>query len=91
VPLDVGTRVPEHIWRVTIDTGESAKIASVPAEWRARLGGWTDEGYLVFDLYSGSCGYWSCGNRIVVFDIEAERVVYASAASDFTRYLGFLP
>jgi hypothetical protein len=82
----------QGIWRYDLHSGAISLVADIPNGWSARPRAWTDEGYLVLDVYAGECGYyWTCGDRVVLLDVASGGVVYASAASDFTNYLGFLP
>jgi Tol biopolymer transport system component len=81
----------ESIWRYDMQLGESHKVAAVPEGWSLWLHGWTGEEYLVLRAQSSNAAYWSTDNRVVLLDPETGGVVYASAASDFTAYAGFVP
>ncbi len=82
----------QSLWRYDLVSEEASSVVDVPAGWSARPQRWTAEGHLMLLTYRGECGYyWGCGDRLVLLDPATGGVVYASAQSDFTTYLGFLP
>lgn len=89
--FSVESKTSESLWRYDLTSGEANAVVDVAVGWSVRTRGWISDRYLVLDAYSSSCFYWSCENRLLLLDVTTGGVVYASAAADFTSYLGFLP
>ncbi len=79
------------LWRTDLDTGQTETVIDMPAGWSVQPQGWTEEGYLMLHARTTDCHDSVCANRLVLFDEANGRTIYASPASDFTRFLGFLP
>lgn len=81
----------ESLWRFDLVGGRADRLVDIPSGWSVRPQGWTSEGYLELSAWSTGCVYPSCDNRLLLLDVATGGVLYASAATDFTRYLRFLP
>lgn len=78
------------LWSYSLEEKQRAEVARLPDGHRGYQPlFWTSEGFLALLSYESSdqCHYQSCKNRLIVLDLNAGNVIYASATRDFTKFL----
>ena len=78
----------QALWRFDINDEQVTKVAEIPESWSTRTERWTEEGYLM--LLASSEDAVSVNNTTILLDVSNGGVVYATDATDFTRFLGFV-
>ena len=78
------------LWSYSVEERQRAEVARLPDGHRGYQPlFWTSEGFLALLSYetSDQCHYQSCKNRLIVLDLNAGNVIYASATRDFAKFL----